>query len=433
MRPLFSLLLTGCTWLSSLVTPPEPTPLVVFAVLDTVRADHTNLCGYPRPTTPYLASLVRSGASHTCGGYAPASWTIPSHASMFTGSVVTDHHYDSATTPDWSDRDTLTEVLRAKGYQTMMVTANPVLERAQLLQQGFDVVRAAENLGDWRANDVANELEQALLERDPDKPLMLFINIMDAHDPYMEIPDNIGWVPRRAAMAFGVRDPERSQPYHRFIDGRLRKPQREKFLRVLRDLYDYGVFRADHALREVLEVIEDQQLDADGMRLLITSDHGEFLGEFHRLRHGGSVREPVTRVPFVYLDTTRETQPSFPETAFSTVHAYDLLTTGELPDPLRRAVAFSSGTQAPYHPGHNMVAMWMDDHQKLVWDRGLMSRYDIRKDREELEPLGIWRNPRIGEFQGWVEDYQDHLSWRQTERRDENTREALEELGYVGE
>ena len=64
--------------------PPAGTPNVLLIVLDTVRAQDLSLYGYPRRTTPRLEELAATGvrfdrAVSTC------SWTLPSHASMFTG------------------------------------------------------------------------------------------------------------------------------------------------------------------------------------------------------------------------------------------------------------------------------------------------------------------------------------------------------------
>ena len=64
-------------------TPGQPT--VLLFVLDTVRSQSVSVCGYERPTTPYLDSLRERGAQVYCHAYAPSSWTLPSHATFFTG------------------------------------------------------------------------------------------------------------------------------------------------------------------------------------------------------------------------------------------------------------------------------------------------------------------------------------------------------------
>ena len=68
-----------------------PANAIVLIIMDTVRADHTSLCGYSRPTTPNLERFAKEGAVFTCEARAPGSWTLPSHASFFTGKQALDH------------------------------------------------------------------------------------------------------------------------------------------------------------------------------------------------------------------------------------------------------------------------------------------------------------------------------------------------------
>ena len=70
---------------------PRNAPVVIFVVMDTVRADRTSLCGYKHPTTPNLKELVETGASYVCDSHSPSTWTLPSHASFFTGVGLDTH------------------------------------------------------------------------------------------------------------------------------------------------------------------------------------------------------------------------------------------------------------------------------------------------------------------------------------------------------
>src|SRR5512138_3439180 len=89
------LLLAAAATIARKHLPRRPArPNVVFVVLDTVRADHASLCGYERPTTPNLEQLAKLGATFSCDAYAPGSWTLPSHASFFTGVDVATHRVD---------------------------------------------------------------------------------------------------------------------------------------------------------------------------------------------------------------------------------------------------------------------------------------------------------------------------------------------------
>ena len=65
-------------------------PNIIFLVLDTVGAQHLSLYNYHRPTTPNLERIARDCTVYTrC--FAPACWTVPSHASMFTGLYPSQH------------------------------------------------------------------------------------------------------------------------------------------------------------------------------------------------------------------------------------------------------------------------------------------------------------------------------------------------------
>ncbi len=102
-------------------------PNVIFVVMDTLRADRTSLCGYMHPTTPKLEELVERGASYACNSHSPSTWTLPSHATFFTGLGPEDHQAGSGGNtkgmtwgsvtllgPRWP---TLAEEMAARGYR----------------------------------------------------------------------------------------------------------------------------------------------------------------------------------------------------------------------------------------------------------------------------------------------------------------------------
>ncbi len=74
--------LLACLFLVTCGAPERP-PNVVFIVWDTVRADHLSLYGYPVETTPELDRWAATARVFDCT--AVSCWTVPSHASMFTG------------------------------------------------------------------------------------------------------------------------------------------------------------------------------------------------------------------------------------------------------------------------------------------------------------------------------------------------------------
>ena len=102
--------------------PPPGSPNVLFIILDTVAADHLGLQGYGRPTSPTLDELARRGIRFD-RAQAPASWTLPSHASMFTGRWPHELSANWLTPLDGVHR-TLAEFLGARGYATAGFVGN---------------------------------------------------------------------------------------------------------------------------------------------------------------------------------------------------------------------------------------------------------------------------------------------------------------------
>ncbi|NLF64146.1 MAG: sulfatase [Chloroflexi bacterium] len=108
-------------------------PDIIFIVLDTQRADRLGTYGYDATLTPHLDRWAAEGAVFE-QAIAPAQWTIPSHASMFTGRYPTAHQVlqsNKALTPDLPH---LAELLRAAGYDTIGFCNNPLVG---ILNNGF--------------------------------------------------------------------------------------------------------------------------------------------------------------------------------------------------------------------------------------------------------------------------------------------------------
>jgi arylsulfatase A-like enzyme len=316
-------------------------PTVVLAVLDTVRADHSSLCGYQRRTTPYLESLQERGAVHSCRAYTPGDWSLPSHASYFTGVSVARHgaHYAHDAKDEKGQRirslyvyplrdevRTLAEEMRDRGYQTVLVSDNGLLGEAGL-QRGFALVAIRPRKHDSRADWVPPTLKRVLAENaDPSKPLFLVLNYLHAHDPWVAPDPKLGWdlldpqmLPTDFKRDFGL--------YLR----NLLKPSDEGLLRhQLTDLYDYGVYREDQALQRSLSTLERAGWLQAGYRIGITADHGEMLMEHGLWRHL-FVYEGNTRVPFLYW--TKGAAPELPE-PFPAIAIHSLLRDGRLPEPM---------------------------------------------------------------------------------------------------
>ena len=175
----------------------EPrSPAVIFVVMDTVRADRTSLCGYEHPTTPTLEKLVELGASYACNSHSPSTWTLPSHASFFTGLDLDEHRAGAgggtqnmawgSVTPLDNRWPTLAEEMSARGYQTLFLSANPVVTDRMGLTRGFDHAVWARSYPEMHDHRLAARLQRMLDDPalNPERPLFAFINISDPHAPW---------------------------------------------------------------------------------------------------------------------------------------------------------------------------------------------------------------------------------------------------------
>lgn len=375
-------------------------PTVIFVVIDTLRADRASLCGYERPTTPGLEALVERGASYTCNSHSPSTWTLPSHATFFTDLDPAEHRagirYDSkeltweTVTPLGTRWPTLAEEMAGRGYQTLLLSGNPAVSERSGLTRGFGHAVVARTFPEMHDHRLADRLKLILryLALDRDRPLFAFINIADPHSPWREIPAGLGFLPPRAALR---PNPER----RRFESGKMTVEESERWLSHLSDVYDFSVLRADRSLALVLDVLEAEGWLDGGYRLVITSDHGEYLGEHQMVEHGRRYfYEPVTRVPLLYFSD--EGELTLPSDVPSSV-AHSLAGDGVLPTSLPQSSAsvFRRGagsTDSTLPCSFSSTALWQGD-TKLVADQGNVLRFDLASDPTEEQPVPAGDHP----------------------------------------
>ena len=302
----------------SQVAPNADRPSILLLVLDTVRADHLTLDGYARNTTPRLAEFV---AEHPRAivyprAYSTSNWTIPAHASLFTGLIPSDHgvHYGNGQdlVPSRALRwkllsfdDTLASRLREVGYRTAGFYANRFLDRAMQLGTGFEVWSrpVAEttfgHIGEglrhllWPAHfrpagsdtvrarlinrDILSELD------DCERGCFVFGNYIDAHTTYAP--------PAPFAGTF-TGDSRRAAP------PRQRISQSAMQLQQAMDAYDEEILSLDAALGDLLEALESTGR-LDEMWLVVTSDHGEGFGEHRSVFHSSALYDEQMRIPLL--------------------------------------------------------------------------------------------------------------------------------------
>jgi arylsulfatase A-like enzyme len=286
-------------WLFACSTGEPPAeqaaqPVIVVVTLDTVAARHLHLYGYDKPTSPTLDALAETATVYD-HAYSTCGWTLPSHASLFTGLWPHEHgahkyrreedgvrYADHA--PLVADRTTLAEHLNADGWATAAFVANAgFLAPEWQLDQGFDTYEAERVPGTAIVERGLSWLRQQ------DGPAMLFLNVMEAHTPYgCDIPTEVG---DRCRLDGTV-----SMGRH------LRKARRRdkvaEFQRAIVADYDGGVAAADAAVGALVAGLKAQGR-FDTATLVVTSDHGELHGPHDQYGHGKDVWNPLLHVPLL--------------------------------------------------------------------------------------------------------------------------------------
>ncbi len=167
---------------------PTQKPHIVWVTLDTVRADHTSLHGYGKPTTPKLLELAARGATFELG-YAPASDTQRAYVPLFSGMPFESTPKDRRAWPTLKDEvETVAERMRKAGYFTIGVSSFQWLSRERGFDQGFD--QFAEVFQDEHpergvTGPRAVRAARAAIEKAPaDKPVFVWVQLFDAHEQY---------------------------------------------------------------------------------------------------------------------------------------------------------------------------------------------------------------------------------------------------------
>jgi len=293
------LLLAGCG--------ESARPNVLLIIFDTARADRFPFDGYTRPTTPNLMPIAAEGVVYT-QAFSPAPWTVPAHASLFTGQYPSLHRTDCGSLRLPDQVTTLAETLQAAGYRTIGYTANPWLGRDYNFQQGFDtygetwrdVPQESEDTGAGLTNDkVIRFLRWRADNQDAaSQPFFLFINYFEPHLPYHPPePERSRFLRPRADPAKVKRLSRLGHPDEmRYIVGL--SDLTDDDMGVLNDLYDGEIAYTDRRAGEVLSVLREQGI-LDRTIVAIAGDHGENIGDHHMMDHKLSVHDTLLHVPLL--------------------------------------------------------------------------------------------------------------------------------------
>jgi len=325
---------------SSAAAPPN----VILIVMDTVRADHLGCYGYERATSPRVDAFSRSATRYT-RALSAAPWTVPSHASMFTGVPPLAHGAHTFPTEQQQTRNvnsldrswlTLAEALSAEGYQTGAFVANAgYLARKWQLDQGFETYHIERVYAEDLNPHVFNWINKAT------PPYFLFVNYIDAHRPYNTKP-RPGFLDPPA--------PGGNELLDRLIDEVLpaTQPVDSSLARQVIDQYDTAIANLDQQVGALLDRLEREGAAGDTV-IVVTSDHGEYFGEHHLVEHSKDVYQEAIQVPLIVRGAGQRKGATDDMLVVS--HDLPALILAELPDEIQQNL--SSGF--PNSPGSHLV------------------------------------------------------------------------------
>lgn len=269
--------------------PPPTAKRVVLISIDTLRADHLGAYGYARPTSPKLDAFAARGVVFT-DVTSPSPWTLPAHASMFTGLYPGRHGLASSRAMLPDAVTTLAQHLAARGFQTAAVVNSNYLSQVFGLHRGFQRFRyVQESVTQRDPGRAITEQAIAWAGEMREKKSLLFVHYYDVHSDYRSLPE----YERMFAEPYaGTLDGSTAQ----LLDARRRGLQFDDAdVRHLVNLYDAGIRQMDDEVARLLAAIGD---DPETL-VVVTSDHGEEFLEHGGVLHGRTQYQELVRVPLI--------------------------------------------------------------------------------------------------------------------------------------
>jgi len=292
---------------SPLSAAAHPPRRVFFITVDTLRADHMSLYGYPRATTPGLQKLAATGVTFD---RAITQWpkTGSSFAAMFTG--LYPHttgltHKAALRIP--APYLTLPEFFKEQGYQTVGVVSNAVLAASLGWNTGFDEFKETWGGGEFpddpklfrplaaapRVNALAVPLLQKYAKADR---LFAWIHYSDPHAPYILPPDE-----KNPFVGDAVFNGPGDREIPRRLVNRGYTLEGHTDLKYYVAQYDANVLLADRYIRKLLDEMRSLGLLEDSL-IVFAADHGEELGEHNSwFEHGPLPYNTTGHVPLFFV------------------------------------------------------------------------------------------------------------------------------------
>ena len=299
-------------------------PNIIVLLLDTARAQSFSGYGYARPTSPYIDALAAEGVVYE-QAIAPGCWSLPSQVALLTGMFPSKHGAHELHLSYAHRYPMLPEVLREAGYHTLGISPNSWMSDEFGVTHGFERylkmwhyrhimpatsvatasgvgARIDKRLQRWywrhvfpRRNRVqhVNQHIRTLLTRTPE-PFFLYAIYWDMHLPYAARDTHVArWLPPGVTLPQARR--VKRDPWQ-YLTGQV--PMSEEDFAVLRACYDGALASIDAEIGALVAWLRQRGI-LDRTMLIITSDHGENIGDHGLMSHAYSLHDTLIHVPLI--------------------------------------------------------------------------------------------------------------------------------------
>lgn len=437
---------------------------ILLITVDTLRADSISAIEPGRTRTPHIDRLAGDGILFR-QARSPASWTLPSVASMMTG-LSPDVLEISRTTSKVRDHVMLAELLRNSGYATGAIGKNVRLRPEVGLTDGFGTydfypvpAASGRSIGSKllralyparfasRTVSTTQLTDRAIewIETHRANPFFLWLHYLDPHVPYAPPEDRLQGSPPTDRITDRFDTPQSIR------NGRLGLNMAERAW--LRELYDGEVDHVDEQLGRLFEYLDRHHL-YDGALLIFASDHGEEFWEHGGYEHGHTLFDEVLRVPLIVkLPNSRVV-----ETVDTPVSTTDLFATIldicglENPHELSLSLERFWGKRTNLRVAEPVISsglLYFDDQVSVVYNgfkyirnlnTGAETLYDLRADPAETRSLVAEAPPSLDVAREIVRQHEETSSLLRRQlglgpaevlEIDEATRKLLKSVGYI--
>ena len=469
-------------------------PNILLIVMDTIRVDHMSCFGYHKKLTPHIDNCAQDAFIYK-KAYSTASWTLPSVASILTGTYPGYHGAHRAKTSKKHSpmnkldekKVTIAESLKQVGYNTAGIVSCTFLTKGFGLHQGFNyfddrvpsylftlstfgVLRflncffplidylSSKGYYGYKVATQVNKSALSWLEKNGKMtPFFLFLHYFDPHHPYL--PEKLGTakenVPDKIRKIYRRENANYVKMEHGIIYPVFwgKKPLLHDEKKYLVHNYNREIALLDEKIGEIFAKLKEMDI-YDHTLIIITADHGESFGEHNLMLHGVSLYQDNIHVPLIIkypLDDKKKGVIDYPVSLSGIVPTILSYLSIEIPDYIQGSPFISRNQQKIIaqnfrDPSWNqrertkrfdqdLISLIVDDYKYIKSIGGEDKLFNIKEDSKESKNL-IRKKTRIAEnlkraLERYIKDLRLFEIKGETAEMNQGLMQNLKALGYI--